>query len=57
MIVCELRKKYPLKMLLKISGIPSSTYKYQIKRLTYKKDKDKVLLAEIKEIFVEWVLL
>ena len=53
MIVCELRKKYPLKMLLKISGIPSSTYKYQIKRLTYKKDKDKVLLAEIKEIFVE----
>jgi len=27
MIVCELRKKYPLKMLLKISGIPSSTYK------------------------------
>lgn len=53
MIVCELRKKYPLKMLLKISGIPSSTYKYQIKRLTYKKDKDKVLLEEIKEIFVD----
>lgn len=40
-------------MLLKISGIPSFTYKYQIKRLTYKKDKDKILLAEIKEIFVE----
>lgn len=53
MIICELRKKYPLKMLLKISRIPSSTYKYQIKRLTYKKDKDKILLAEIKEIFVE----
>lgn len=36
-IVTELRQKYPLKELLKLSGIARSTYYYQLK----KKDKDK----------------
>ena len=53
MIVCELRKKYSLKMLLKISGIPSSTYKYQVKRLNYKKEKDSPILEEIRRIYEE----
>lgn len=40
-------------MLLKISGIPSSTYKYQVKRLNYKKEKDSPILEEIRRIYEE----
>ena len=40
-------------MLLKKSGIPSSTYKYQVKRLNYKKEKDSPILEEIKRIYEE----
>lgn len=40
-------------MLLKISGIPSSTYKYQVKRLNYKKEKDSTILEEIRRIYEE----
>ena len=39
--------------MLAISGIPSSTYKYQIKRLNYKKEKDSNIIMEIKQIFEE----
>lgn len=38
-------------MLLEIAKLPSSTYKYQIKRFDYKEKKDKELLNKIKEIF------
>ena len=53
MVISELRKKYPLKKLLEIARIPSSTYKYQVKRYDYKKNKDKELLEKIKDIFEE----
>ena len=38
-------------ILLKIANIPSSTYKYQVNNMNYKKEKDKELLVLIKEVF------
>ena len=40
-------------MLLKIPGISNSTYKYQVKRLNYKKEKDSPILEEIRRIYEE----
>ena len=33
-IICELQQKYPLKILIKISGLKRSTYYYTLSRLT-----------------------
>lgn len=48
-IIAELRHKYPLKELLKLSGIARSTYYYYLK----KKDKDKYVCEkqEIRSIY------
>ncbi|MCF2612673.1 transposase [Fusobacterium perfoetens] len=49
-IITELRAKYPLKLLLKISGIARATYYFYIN----KKDKDlknQDIIDKIKEIF------
>ena len=51
LIVSELRQRYPLKDLLKLSGIARSTYYYHIKQ----QDKDKYAgeKADIVEIFIK----
>ena len=48
-VVLELRQVYPLKILLKISGLKRSTYYYHLK--ASKVDKYEVEKEEIKEIF------
>mgnify|MGYP004506748471 CR=1 FL=1 len=48
-IISELRQKYPLKELLKLSGLACSTYYYYLKQLNT--DKYKCEKQEIQEIY------
>ena len=52
-VICELREKYSLSLLLKIAGISKSTYSYAKNHLDYKAQKDEPLLDEIRRIFKE----
>ena len=52
-VICELREKYSLSLLLKIAGISKSTYSYSKNHLDYKAQKDEPLLDEIRRIFKE----
>ena len=49
-IVCELRLKYPLKILLKISGLKRSTYYYTLSK-TNKDMKNDEIMNNIINIF------
>ena len=51
MVICELREKYSLKMLLQIAGISKSTFFYEKKHLNDKRLKDEPILKEIQDIF------
>ena len=51
MIVSELRQKFPLKALLKLSGLARSTYYYYIKQRGI--DKYQAVKQEIEQIFTE----
>lgn len=53
MVICELREKYSLEMLLDIAGLSKSTFYYAKSHLNYKADKDEALLEEIIRIFQE----
>ena len=46
MVICELREKYSLKMLLQIAGISKSTFFYEKKHLNDKRLKDEPILKE-----------
>ena len=50
MVVSELRRIYPLKILLQISGLAKSVYYYTLSK-TDKDDKNKSIIDKIKEIF------
>ncbi|MBQ3142743.1 MAG: IS3 family transposase [Bacilli bacterium] len=50
-VVSELRLKYPLMILLKISGLSKSVYYYTLSK-TDKDDKNKEIIDKIKEIFI-----
>ena len=50
-VICELREKYPLKILLEIAGLSRTTFYYEQKHMYDKEQKDAVLLKEIEEIF------
>ena len=50
-VICELREKYPLKMLLEIAGLSRTTFYYEQKHMHDKEEKDAVLLKEIEEIY------
>lgn len=50
-MICELREKHSLDMLLQISGVPRSTYYYWVKHFDDKANKDRELLSLIIEIF------
>ena len=52
-MICELRERYSLDVLLQISGIPRSTYYYRAKHLDDKAKKDREILPVIKKIFQE----
>ena len=56
MVVDELRQKYSLKILLRVSGLSKSTYSYyhsdkHIEAYKRRKDEDERLLSIIKPIF------
>ena len=51
MVICELREKYSLKMLLQIAGISKSTFFYEKKHLNDKRLKDEPILKETQDIF------
>ncbi|KAB2327890.1 IS3 family transposase [Cytobacillus depressus] len=51
-VVYELRHKYPVKALVKLAGIPRSTYYDLVKRMN-RPDSDADLKAEIKSIYEE----
>ena len=50
-VVSELRLKYPLMILLKVSGLAKSVYYYTLSK-TDKDDKNKDIIEKIKEIFI-----
>lgn len=50
-VVCELREKYPLKILLEIAKMSRTTFYYEQKHMHDKEKKDAALLKEIEEIF------
>lgn len=50
-MICELREKHSLDLLLQISGIPRSTYYYWVKYFEDNANKDHELLSFIIEIF------
>ena len=50
-VVSELRLKYDLKILLKISDLARSTYYYTLSK-TNKDGKNKEIIEKIKEIFI-----
>ena len=53
MVICELREKYSLEMLLDIADLSKSTFYYAKSHLNYKTEKDEALLEEIRKIFQE----
>ena len=50
-MICELREKHSLDLLLQISGVPRSTYYYWVKHFDDKANKDREILSLITEIF------
>lgn len=53
MIICELREKYSLNMLLQIADLPRSTFYYQLKHFDDREKKDQALKEMIEGIFLE----
>ena len=51
MVICELREKYSLKMLLEIAGLARSTFNYVKKHIGDKERRDAAILKEIENIF------
>ena len=52
-VICELREKYPLKILLEIAGLSRTTFYYEQKHMYDKEQKDAVLLKKIEEIVLD----
>ncbi|MBQ2658047.1 MAG: IS3 family transposase [Erysipelotrichaceae bacterium] len=50
-MICELRERYSLPVLLEIAGVPRSTFYYEVRHFNDKKDKDKELLGVIEDIY------
>ena len=50
-VVSELRLKYPLMILLQVSGLAKSVYYYTLSKVD-KDDKNKEIIDKIKEIFI-----